>query len=125
MKAVRVLVLASVAALASVLVGCGRGPCTEMGADPSVVKVEVADLATWRIEEFCVADTCGELGQVEVSDEAATYPFRLTAIGPEGQVVEERGQVATAEYRVNGEGCPPLRSSGRIEVAADGSVTTS
>lgn len=95
-----------------------------MGAPPSAVQVVLPDLTNWRLDRFCVGGDCSDDGRVAVADEAASYRFEISVTGPDGPI-QAQGIVRTTASWVNGKGCEPVRSTGRIDVHADGSIVAS
>ena len=78
----------------------------------------------WTIIEFCVSGECGIAGPVSVDDEPGDHPFAAVVVDPQGQRIERSGDITTAEFEPNGEGCPPQVSAATLVIAPDGTVST-
>lgn len=106
----------------------GARVCTKMGATSSVA-VTPGDGV--ELVEVCLDGWCHQSGSdqtlvvngwgIPVDDEARTYGYTISAIGPDGPVASS-GTVETDHRWVNGKGCEPRTANAALLVEADGTT---
>ena len=115
----RALVCAA-ASLTAVACADGERACTAAGAT-SGVGLNVQGVG-WKVVEFCIDDECPPT-RGTVTDEPASYAYRLRVQRPDGTMLVSDGVIDTMAWRINGEGCAPLTANAWINVDPLGTVT--